>query len=617
VKPRDEPAPARACGAAADPREPHLGSLVDASRPLCVVSPDDRLKDVITQFRRHPRAIGLVFEVDGEPIACVSRETLHHHMARAHVMDLYGRQPARKLLIEQIGVHLLLLPHDTPIGLAVDRSLGRPTESRYDPIVVQTPDGRRHLVELRALMVQQRHQLQAALRQVDRERGDAQRASRTDPLTGLTNRAAALQLLDRALTDRRAGEHVGVLFLDFDHFKQINDSLGHAAGDELLVQIAGRLSELVGSPLGRPGHRVAARLGGDEFLLLLPGLTSLAESVEFAARVLAAMGETFEVAGVPVRSTPSIGIASTEHSEPTADHLMRDADEAMYEAKRSGRARVVPFNRMMRAQHQTRRRLAADLADGLAHDRYEPHFQALIDSESGRIVGFEALARWTRSDGRVVEADAFIGIALEIGLLPQIEQRIIQKVITQVRQWQADGLWQPTHRLSLNISRPSLLRPQMADHLAHSVKTAELQPGSFIIELPQIDDGRTGFNTVANQLHEAGFGLAIDDFGVGASSLTALQDLPITHVKLDRELIDRLADGRDFVALVQSIVELAHNLGIRVIAEGVQHADQLAQVQALECDTAQGYLFGLPADADAATRLLRVPQPFGHTVRAA
>ncbi|HEX2806930.1 MAG TPA: EAL domain-containing protein, partial [Kineosporiaceae bacterium] len=413
-----------------------------------------------------------------------------------------------------------------------------------------------------------------------------------DPITGLANRVLFGDHLDAALARHvRSGRRLGVLFLDLDRFKVTNDSLGHAAGDLLLRQVAGRLRGAV-----RPGD-TTARLGGDEFAVLLEDVTADADVTTVADRIRMLFASPFQVEAERVTSTCSIGIATTDGQLSGSD-LLRHADAALYRAKERGRGRYEIFDEPMQHWLHARQRTEHELGKGLAEGEIEVHYQplrALTSTGVGSVTGYEALARWRHPRRGLLPAGEFIDLAEESGLVHPLGAAALDQVGRQQEQW-ARQLRRNAPAIAVNLSPHQLALPSIVDLL-----TPAAQHGQLWIEITETAL-MTDVSRVSQRLRDLrrlGIRVAVDDFGTGHSSLAYLKRFPTDAIKIDRTFVDRLGEDADDTAIVRAIINLGHTLGVRVIAEGVERPTQLSILRELECDAVQGYLTGRPAPAEA------------------
>jgi diguanylate cyclase (GGDEF)-like protein len=418
-----------------------------------------------------------------------------------------------------------------------------------------------------------------------------------DPLTGLPNRALFAERLEAALTAARQPGHVTVLMIDMDGFKQVNDSLGHAAGDRLLAAVAARLRTELG-PAG-----LLARVGGDEFAALLPDSTGSADGVLVAERLLAALGEPVEFAGRAIRVGASLGVAAWIGPERDADNLIRDADVAMYAAKVAGRGRYRLFEPSMRLAAMARAELEADLRVALDRAEFELRYQPIVDLAGGGLLGLEALVRWRHPRRGLLLPREFVTVAEEIGVVGELDRWVLTEACTAAVRWQR---LQPGVGVSVNFSAGQFVRTDLMATVTRALVTAGLPPASLTLELTEtslLDDAETTVSRLA-ALAALGVRVAIDDFGTGYSSLAYLRRLPVTAIKVDKMFVDEVASDPDAVALVRAILALASTFGLHTIAEGVETERQREVLAGLGCRAAQGYLFAEPLPAGAVDALL-------------
>jgi diguanylate cyclase (GGDEF)-like protein len=409
-----------------------------------------------------------------------------------------------------------------------------------------------------------------------------------DELTGLANRAAFVDVLQRAVGDaRERGTIVGVLYFDVDRLKVVNDSLGHATGDMLLVQIAERVHRMLRTT------DVLARLGGDEFTMLLDKLRSNAEAVVIAERVLQSFVEPFMVGGRAINVSASIGVATNREARDDAETLLSFADAAQYRAKQSGRNRIEVFDIKLRAAIESRLDDEHALRDAIATAHIVPYFQPEVDLLTGRFVGAEALARWDHPERGVLDAWKFVPLAEETGLVFGLDDAIIAGAVATRVALAASGTVGDDFRIWCNVSATHLTRGMPARELAALLDRVGCDPnliGLEITETAVLPDVAAAAREIA-AARELGIKVALDDFGTGHSSLTLLRSLTIDRVKIDRTFISEFTrDPRD-AAIVRRVIGLAHDLGLDVVAEGVETPEQARLLVELGCPRAQGWLF--------------------------
>jgi diguanylate cyclase (GGDEF)-like protein len=434
--------------------------------------------------------------------------------------------------------------------------------------------------------------LSAAVERHRREEG-TRHAALHDPLTGLPNRTLALDRVDLALARRRRdGIDVAVLMLDLDRFKIINDSLGHAAGDELLLVLASRLDEVVRS------SDTLARLSGDEFVVVCESPEGIRHVVELAERMRAAVSRPFVLASGEHFLTVSIGIAIAENSDDCSASLLRDADAAMYRAKRRGPGRYELFDATVRAQVLARMRTETELRQALDQGQLRVYYQPIVEIASGRPVATEALVRWQHPHHGLIPPMDFIPIAEETGLIFELGRHVLEEACAQGAAWQRR--FDVPLQMFVNVSGAQIANPLFAEEVSDIARRSDLLPGTLGIEVTEsvlMDDAGASI-AVLSSLHEHGLRLVLDDFGTGYSSLSYLRRFPLDGVKVDRSFIDELGRNRQDAAIMKAIVEMCRSLGLVVVAEGVESDTQLKQLRRLDCDHAQGYLVCHPMPAE-------------------
>ncbi|MFQ5992930.1 MAG: putative bifunctional diguanylate cyclase/phosphodiesterase, partial [Nitrospiraceae bacterium] len=423
-----------------------------------------------------------------------------------------------------------------------------------------------------------------------------------DRLTGLPNRALFMDQLGRSLkhTKRREDYLIGVLLLDLDHFKVINDSLGHLIGDHLLIAIARRLETSLRS------SDMVARLGGDEFAILLKDIKDVSEATFVTDRIQKTLTLPFNLDGHEVFTTASIGIAlsSTRYDRP--EDLLRNADTAMYRAKAHGRACHEVFDRAMHDHAVARLQLETDLRRAIERKELQLHYQPIVLLESGRIAGFEALVRWRHSHRGSVAPVEFIPVAEETGLIIALNRWMLREACRQTRIWQAQFPVSPPLAMSMNLSGKQFMQSDLVEQIDQILKETGLEPSSLRLEITEsaIMEYADAATAMLRQLRSRGVQLCLDDFGTGYSSLSYLHHFPIGILKIDRSFVNQMIGGGEHAEIVRAIVTLAHNLGMTVVAEGVETVEQLAHLRALQCPYGQGYLFSEPVDSEAVDILM-------------
>ncbi|MEM7190872.1 MAG: EAL domain-containing protein [Pseudomonadota bacterium] len=431
--------------------------------------------------------------------------------------------------------------------------------------------------------------LEARAEEMARVQAEIQHTALHDPLTKIANR----RYLDERLTElasmcRRDGRWLAALHVDLDRFKQINDTAGHAAGDALLVHVAGILKASVRA------EDFVARIGGDEFVVLCFGDTDITEVGEIAERIIARVGEPFDFEGRECWSGASVGIATTQGDIIAPNELLANADIALYRAKNQGRGCFEYFNAGIQAEIMANQRIADGIRAGMPRGEFVPFFQPQICARTYRIAGFEALVRWRHPEDGVLPPSSFLKIAEDLGTVATLDRMILEAALQDYRNWTASGLEIP--RLSVNVSARRLSDPDLTVglrdlNLPRGVISFELLESVFLDEV----DDRMGWNI--DNLRELGIEIELDDFGSGHASIVSLLRLGPDAIKIDRELTATIAIDRTRRNLVKSIIEIGKSLDVRVVAEGVENEAQARLLSAMGCDMLQGFLFSRPLDA--------------------
>jgi diguanylate cyclase (GGDEF)-like protein/PAS domain S-box-containing protein len=418
-----------------------------------------------------------------------------------------------------------------------------------------------------------------------------------DPLTGLANRTLAADVLRRALArGRRHGGSIGLLLLDLDDFKAVNDSLGHAAGDDLLQAIGQRLRAAVRS------ESLIARIGGDEFAVVVEDLDRPERAADVARRIQTALHRPIAIAGREFVVSASIGIATATSGEPSVEMLLRQADIAMYASKRHGRGSFAMFDASMHEAAFARLQQEQDLRAAVASEEFVTQYQPIHDLSSGAIVGYEALVRWAHPDRGLLGPGEFLPLAESTGLIVEIGRAVLRTATRQLAAWDAEEGSDVQRWMSVNLSPRQLLDGAVLTDVADALRTNGLAPDRLILELTEgsvMDDPDVAAGLLSS-LKDIGVGLAIDDFGTGYSSLGHLQRFPFDLLKIDRSFIKDLAEDRVAATLAPAIVDLARRLGLKTVAEGIETIEQLENLRSLGCELGQGFLFNRPLDPTAA-----------------
>jgi diguanylate cyclase (GGDEF)-like protein len=449
----------------------------------------------------------------------------------------------------------------------------------------------------------------------DRKKAEEQlrHAAHHDVLTGLANRARFIERLEQTLhrAQRYAEYKFAVLFLDFDRFKIINDSLGHEVGDGLLISIADRLRskldvapDIAGSSHDE-GH-LAARLGGDEFVILLDQIASEKEALMLAEQLLEVLAKPHQIDEHKVTSTASIGIVTCDSRYAKPDDIIRDADTAMYEAKKAGRARYVIFDQRMHKEVVHRLNLEKDLRDAVEKEQFELAYEPIVSLESGELAGFEALVRWTHPQRGPIKPLEFISLAEELGLIGRIGEWVLRGACKQLKQWHTNFPHLQQLTMNVNLSKQQLTHPDLIGTIKRVFDETQISRRCLRLEITEsmVSDSRYDLTPVLQSLKDLGLQLAMDDFGTGQSSLSCLHRFPIDVLKIDQSFINSMGHKRAFAAIVHVIVELAHNLDMEVVAEGIEKQEHLSLLQGLNCNFGQGRLFGEALTATEANNLV-------------
>jgi diguanylate cyclase (GGDEF)-like protein len=394
--------------------------------------------------------------------------------------------------------------------------------------------------------------------------------------------------------------HFAVMFLDFDRFKLINDSMGHSAGDEFLIQVSRRIQDEV-----RPGD-VVARLGGDEFALLLHRVRGEEGATTLAQRLLDVLKRPLLVGGVNVSTSASIGITFSGLGYLTPEELLRDADTAMYRAKGNGKARYALFDAALHTEVANRLRLEADLRQAIALGSIEVAYQPLFHIGSGRLRGFEALARWNHPQRGAISPAVFIPIAEEAGMIIELSDHMLSRACHQVQQWQQIDPSLKDLKLQVNLSGADLAHAALFDRVERVLRSTGFTPHLLTLELTEniLMDRVEGAIPALESLRRLGVGLAIDDFGTGYSSLSYLSTLPIDCLKIDRSFVAGMRQGSKDTEIVRAIVSLGGTLGKTVVAEGIETQSQLMQLHELGCEHGQGFHLSRPLSVAEAENML-------------
>jgi len=440
-------------------------------------------------------------------------------------------------------------------------------------------------------------------------------AARCDRLTGLANRALFMERLHHAIARVRAKQQplFAVLFLDFDHFKLLNDTLGHEAGDELLKQIAVRLRASLRSTDAMSDDtngNLIARFGGDEFVILINDMAVGKDAPRVAERLLNCLAPVYTIHGREVHSSASIGIVTSEQCLESPEEVIRNADVAMYEAKRSGRACSAVFNEAMHTRLTRHVTIESGLRKALGTSQLSLAYQPIVELSTGRMASAEALLRWNHPVLGNISPAEFIPVAEESGLIIPIGEWVLQQACRQLAEWRRQDPERAPETVSVNVSRAELaLGKKLLERVRATLERTGIPAKSLQLEVTEREVMRdpTATRKLMQELRSLGVHLAMDDFGTGASSLSCLRDYPFDTIKIDRSFVSHLATGSDELAVLHSTIMLVENLGMSSVAEGVEHASHVAVLQSLGCRFAQGYYLSRPVHPDALLKALEKP----------
>lgn len=581
-----------------------------------------QLHRIRRQLAEHDQLFRLISENAADMIALVDSQghRLYNSPAYQKVLGYSPEELRTTSTLEQIH------PDDRPRVLeAAEKARltgqGQPLEYR-----IRHKDGSWRILESTASAIRNSKGETEKLVIVNRDITERKRAEQMlvhsafhDGLTDLPNRALFLDRLQHVvnLAKRHPNYKFAVLFIDVDEFKLYNDSLGHSAGDQLLIMIGQRLTAslrredtvarpaLDFGPHGDAQDDTLARLGGDEFTVLLYDIRDASDAIRVAERVAGKLSAPFTVNGQEIVISASIGIALSTTAHSGAEELLRDADIAMYRAKRAGKARCEVFDSAMHASAVKRLRLETDLRKALERGEFINYYQPIVAFPEGNIVGFEALARWQTSTGIVSPAE-FVGVANETGIILPMNRGLLLQACQHLRQWQQQFSSALPLSISMNVSAREFEYPDLAREIADTLQQTGIHPSRLQLEIMETiamrDSEEAG--AVLGKLKALGVRLSIDDFGTGYSSLSRLQGFPVDTLKIDRSFISRMDTDRESLEMVRIIITLAHNFRLRVVAEGVETPGQAEQLRDLGCELAQGYLYSRPVPVDQVPPLL-------------
>jgi diguanylate cyclase (GGDEF)-like protein/PAS domain S-box-containing protein len=433
-----------------------------------------------------------------------------------------------------------------------------------------------------------------------------------DALTGLPNRALFMDRLKLALerARRRKDQAFAVLFVDLDSFKAVNDNLGHIMGDQLLIQVSRRLTACLRTT------DTIARLAGDEFTILLEDLNDDREALRIVERLQKELERPCKLGPCDVVATASIGITSSSLPYERAEDMLRDADMAMYRAKSAGKACYQIFERQGVGPQLEVGNLARDLDYAVERQELLLHYQPIVSLETGRLCAYEALVRWNHPQRGLISPSDFIPLAEETGAIVDIGSWVLAEACLQLKRWQERFPLHASLAVAVNLSSKQFMQVELIDRVIEILQTTHLDPHSLKLEITEsaVMENIGTSTILLQQLRALGIEIAVDDFGTGYSSLSYLHRLPINALKLDKSFVTGMVEKRDHAEIVKTILTLARSLGIRVVAEGVETLEQLAELSRLQCDAGQGFLFSKPVDAESAEQMLRFNNQWQATI---
>jgi predicted signal transduction protein with EAL and GGDEF domain len=445
--------------------------------------------------------------------------------------------------------------------------------------------------------------------------------ARHDPLTQLPNRALYLEKLSQCMQQaKRSSDYkFAVLFVDIDHFKDVNDNFGHAVGDQLIVQVSKKLTSSIRQvspeqPLANLegsmrllGSDILARFGGDEFAILLDNIRDVSDPVRVAERIQQKFASAMLISGHELLASASIGIAVSASGYSAAGDMLRDADTAMYRAKALGKSRYEICDPAMHRRAVGRLNLENDLRKAIERDELRVHYQPIVSLRDCSISGFEALVRWQRTDTGLAMPGEFISVAEDTGLILSIGNWVLREACRQMRDWHLQFPTEPPFTVAVNVSAKQFAHPGLIGQVDQILRETSLDPRSLELELTESIAMREVERTIGvlDKLKAVGVRVSIDDFGTGYSSLSYLHRFRSDTLKIDRSFISQMGQRSESSQIVQAIITLAHNMGMEVVAEGVETAEQSSQLKSFACEYAQGYFFSKPIDSEGVVQVLR------------
>jgi len=475
-----------------------------------------------------------------------------------------------------------------------------------------TWQARLRMDELDLLVEKRTAELNAAIDELDEARKLAETAALQDPLTKLPNRRLFQNRLTTAIQQavRNPGYLCALLYLDLDRFKVINDSLGHLAGDEVLIEIAQRLESCLRQPIdpGRvsPREDIVARLGGDEFAIFLDNIRDVSDAMRVANRINETLATPLSLRGRDLAISGSIGIATSASHYTASDDMLRDADTAMYRAKAAGRGGCALFDESMHLHAVERLQMESEMRQALDRNEYFLCYQPIISLHDGKIEGFEALIRWRSPSRGIVAPEAFIHLAEETGLILPMGTWVLREASRQLRRWQDRFNLGSSFSMSVNISALQFAHPDLVSLVKETLRETGIEGRSLRLELTEsvAMEKPDRMAPLLKELQELDVRLSIDDFGTGYSSLNYLHRFSVDTLKIDRYFIANMEVNERNLNIVRTIVSLAHNLGMEVVAEGAETSTQVNLLKTLECDCVQGFYFSRPLETAAIETML-------------
>lgn len=462
-----------------------------------------------------------------------------------------------------------------------------------------------HQQELEDLVQARTSELQTAQHHLEQINQRLAYDATHDDLTGLANRNQLMRELNRSVAKLSTDEGLGLcfFFVDFDRFKQINDRFGHLIGDKVLIQVANRLSTLVGDAT------CLARLGGDEFVLLM-GQLQESEAVKLAQSITAAFTQPIRIRDTEIPMSASVGIVLADAAYPSADDIVRDADIAMYRAKATGNCYQL-FDEEMRTEHLERIELERELEIAVREQQFCINFEPIVDTTGSKVFSMESLVRWIHPAKGMISPGRFIPLAEELGLVIEIDRIVFEQTCQQFRQWRGNGITSPDQKFNVNLSCGQLERSDLIPFLLSTLDVSDISPHDIVLEITEsyllADSGQVMKNL--NEMNKLGFRIFVDDFGTGYSSLSYLAKYPIHGLKIDQSFVRDLAESSESKELIRSIIAMADALNLQVVTEGVETLAQLQIMTELGCRYIQGFFFTRPMTAMQAETFL-VEQPY-------